>query len=69
MSDILIHLQEINTLLCNGVKANKSLAYATLLQLQQASSTNQTPIEALAEFSRDSIQRIVSDTQDEDEEM
>lgn len=69
MSDISNRLEEINTLIRSGVKANKSLAYSTLLQLQQASNTNHTSIDALADFSLDSIQRIVFDTQDEDEEM
>lgn len=69
MADISNRLQEINTLICSGVKANKSLAYSTLLQIQQASNTNHTSIDALAEFSRDSIHCIVSDTQDDDEEM
>ncbi|XP_022987582.1 uncharacterized protein LOC111485102 isoform X1 [Cucurbita maxima] len=69
MLDILNRLEEINTLICSGVKANKSLAYSTLLQIQQVSTTSHTSIDALAKFSRDSIQRIVSDTQDEDEEI
>ncbi|KAA0050127.1 Rif1_N domain-containing protein [Cucumis melo var. makuwa] len=69
MADISNRLQQINTLICSGVKANKSLAYSSLLQIQQASNTNHTSIDALAEFSRDSIHPIVSDTQDEDEEI
>ncbi|XP_038880719.1 uncharacterized protein LOC120072323 isoform X2 [Benincasa hispida] len=69
MSDVSNRLKEINTLISSGVKANKSLAYSTLLQIQQASNTNRTSIDALAEFSRDSIHWIVSDMHDEDEEV
>ncbi|KGN65369.2 hypothetical protein Csa_023492 [Cucumis sativus] len=69
MVNISNRLQEINTLICSGLKAHKSLAYSSLLQIQQASIPDHISIDALAEFSRDSIHHIVSDTQDEDEEI
>lgn len=69
MSNFRDQIEEIKTLLSSNTKSNKTIAYSTLLHLQEQATTDHSLVQLLADSSHPLLSLIVVDINDDDEEM